>query len=62
MSDSYHKVWESKQHVTINIHKGLFRYNWLPIGAVLLHVMGDGSEKLVAYASHTLNDIEKRYS
>lgn len=32
------------------------------IGAVLSHVMEDGSEKPVAYASHTLNDIEKRYS
>ena len=32
------------------------------IGAVLSHVMEDGSEKPVAYASRTLNDIEKRYS
>ena len=32
------------------------------IRAVLSHVMEDGSEKPVAYASRTLNDIEKRYS
>ena len=32
------------------------------IGAILTRVMEDGSEKPVAYASRTLNDIEKRYS
>lgn len=32
------------------------------IGAVLLHVMEDGSKKPVAYASRTLNENEKQYS
>ena len=32
------------------------------VGAVLLHVDEDGSEKPVAYASRTLTDAEKRYS
>ena len=32
------------------------------IGAVMFHVSEDGTEKPIACASRTLNDIEKRYS
>ncbi len=32
------------------------------VGAVLSHVMPDGSEKPIAYASRSLNEVEKRYS
>ena len=32
------------------------------VGAVLSHVMQDGSEMPIAYASRTLNVVEKRYS
>ncbi len=32
------------------------------VGGVLSHVMKDGTEKPIAYASRTLNEVEKRYS
>ena len=32
------------------------------VGTVLSHILEDGSEMLIAYASHTLNVVEKRYS
>ena len=32
------------------------------IGAILSHVMEDGSKQPVTFISHTLKDIEKRYS
>ena len=32
------------------------------IGVVLSHVLEDGLERPVAYASRTLTDVEKRYS
>ena len=32
------------------------------VEAVLCHVLDDGTEKPIAYASRTLNAVEKRYS